>query len=154
LKNIEFRLKTSKGFCLRFYQQTSVHGENGLKIWIPSTWGSYSILFRYFSVVHKLLGLLKNIKFWLKSQRGLVFNFIKKYLFVTKTGWKSVFLHRETHFLPQLDVKVLYMIFMGFKKYWDSAQNSKELAFDFTKKMFVHHENMPKFHPHEAHILS
>jgi hypothetical protein len=47
------------------------------------------------------------------------------------------------------------MIFLGFEKYRDSAQNSKELVFDFTKKKtFVHHENKPKFHPHEAHILS
>jgi hypothetical protein len=122
------------GFCLRFYQQTSIHSENRLKIWIPSPWDSYSILFRRFSVVHKFLGLLKNIKFWLKSQRGLVFGFTQKYVFAIKTSWKSVFLRCERHFLPRLDVKVLYMIFLGFEKYRDSAQNSKELVFDFTKK--------------------
>jgi hypothetical protein len=40
------------------------------KICILTPWGSYYVSVRYFSVAHKVLGVLKNIKFHLKTQRG------------------------------------------------------------------------------------
>jgi hypothetical protein len=44
----------------------SVHGENGPKNRISSPGGKYSCSVRYFDVVHKILGVLKNIKIWKK----------------------------------------------------------------------------------------
>jgi hypothetical protein len=46
--------------------------------------------------------------------------------------------------MSYLDILVLYSNFMGFKKYQVSAKTPKVLPFDFTKKTFVHDENMPQ----------
>jgi hypothetical protein len=55
---------------LLFYWRTFVHDENGPNIYISSRWGLYSILVTHFGVVHKFLGVLKNIEIRIKTQWG------------------------------------------------------------------------------------
>jgi hypothetical protein len=55
-------------------------------------------------------GLWKISSFVIKL-KGVAFGFIEKRLFTKKTGWKSIFLGREGHLLPRLDVNVLYINF-------------------------------------------
>jgi hypothetical protein len=73
-----------------------------------------------------------------------------------KTDQKSVFLERDGHLLPRLVIKILYIIFMGFPKYWDSPENSKMLGFDFIEKCLLTMKTCRKyvFHPHGAHIFA
>jgi hypothetical protein len=67
-----------------------------------------------------------------QNSKGLAFDFIEKYLFTTKTGQKSVFHLCETCILSQLDITVLYTIFLVFEKYRVLTQNPMELAIGFT----------------------
>jgi hypothetical protein len=55
---------------LWLYQQTYIHNENRPKIRISSSWCLYSISVRHIDVVHKFLGVSKNIEFRLKTKRG------------------------------------------------------------------------------------
>jgi hypothetical protein len=97
-------------------------------------------------------------KYWVsaKNPKRLAFNFTEKRLLTTKTSWKSIFIGREDHLLPESDVKVLYIIFLGFKKYRVLAQNPKRPTFYFSNKHLFTAKIVQKFifHPNEAHMLS
>jgi hypothetical protein len=78
---------------------------------------------------------------------GLAFGFTEKCLFAMKIGQKSIFHSHQAHILSQLDIIVLYTIFLRFKKkYRVSAQNPKGLAFGFTEKTYVPDKNRLKIH--------
>jgi hypothetical protein len=87
-------------------------------------------------VVHKILGVLKNIEFRQKKPKGvLAFGFIdkrvftvktdQKWLFTAKMGRKSVFHPCEVYILARLDITMLYTIFYSFQKYRFLTQNPK-----------------------------
>jgi hypothetical protein len=90
-----------------------------------------------------------------QNSNELAFSFIEKYLFATKTGWKSIFHLRETHILARLDIMVLYIFFQILKniEFQLKTQMGYPLVF---LKMYVHDENGSKsvFLPREAHILA
>jgi hypothetical protein len=144
-----------KGANLRFYRQTYVHGENGSKIYIWTSWGTYSISFRHFGVVHKSLEVLKDI--WVLAQNP------KRLAFVLPTnvyscwnGSKIIFYLSEAHILAWLDITVLYTVFLGLKKFWVWAHDPKGLAFGFIKKYLFTVKICQKsvFHPSEIHIIA
>jgi hypothetical protein len=118
---------------LLFFEKTSIHDENKLKICISSLWGPYSCSVRHYGVLHKFLFVLKTIEFRLKTQR-VSLRFFKKHLFAVKVSRKSIFHPRKTHIFARLHITVLYTIFRAFKKYRVSTQNSKGSTFDFNKK--------------------
>jgi hypothetical protein len=89
-----------KGVSLWFYRKNVVRGKNYPKIHISSTWGSYSCSVRRSGVVHKFLGVLKNIKFQLKTQRGwLAFGFTKNVYSRWKLAENLYFIHVRPIFL-------------------------------------------------------
>jgi hypothetical protein len=81
-----------------------------IKIHISSPGGPYSGSIRHFGVVHNFLGF-ENYRVSATNPKELAFDFTKKLLFTTKTGWKSVFQLHESNILPWLDVFVLYINF-------------------------------------------
>jgi hypothetical protein len=92
---------------------------------------------RCYGLVYQFLGVLKNIKFHLKIQRGKnAFDFTEKRSFMTETGRKFVFHNHKVHILAQLDVVTCKKI-RGFKKYLISLENKNELAFSITKNIFL-----------------
>jgi hypothetical protein len=80
----------------------------------------------------------------------------KKCMFTVKTSQKLIFLLREAYILSQLDITVLYTIFLGFGKYQVSTENPKGLAFGLTENHLFMIKISQKyvFHHHDAHNLS
>jgi hypothetical protein len=75
-----------------------------------------------------------------QNSNELAFSFIEKYLFATKTGWKSIFHLRETHILARLDIMVLYIFFQIFKNI--EFQLKTQMGYPLVLlKMYVHDEN-------------
>jgi hypothetical protein len=70
--------------------------ENKPKIQISSIWDPYSIPFWRFGDVHKILGVFKNIEFWLKNQRVSLW-FYRQTSVHDRNGSKSVFHPHEAH---------------------------------------------------------
>jgi hypothetical protein len=83
---------------------------------------------------HKILWVLKNIKFCIKIQMCLHSGFTEKRLFVAKTAGKSILRSWKAHILASLGVMIQHISFRGFKKYQILSQNSNVLAFGFTQK--------------------
>jgi hypothetical protein len=66
------------------------------------------------TVLYTFFEILKNMKFRLKSQRGLGFGFTDKRLSSTKMGIKFVFQPHEAHILAWLDIMVFLHNFLRF----------------------------------------
>jgi hypothetical protein len=70
-----------------------------------------------------------------QNQNGLAFGFTQKHRFATKTNRNNEFLRRKAQNLDRLRIMLMYIRFYVFKKNQISAQNSKGLAFGFTKNV-------------------
>jgi hypothetical protein len=144
-----------KEVSLRILRKMSARDENLPEIRISSPWGSYCVWVRCFGVVHKFIGVLKNIEFQLKTQRGLP-SVLPKIVYHDE-NWQKI--HIWSLWCKYSCSARYYGVvhnFLRFWKYWGSTQNPKVLAFCFTEnRLFMAKMGQKSvFHLREGHILS